>query len=224
MLLACAAAFPSRVPDVRVAGAKIAALPIGRVAYTLDTFDARVEKEGWANGMEGFMYPVLRQYVAGCGGRVIEDREMEECPPCARLAKWAAEAGMEIAAHKAGRGETRRRSVADWVYTGDVTPIEKALGAKAALLVAFKDTRAAVDGGAAVPAGPGTPAGWKKVGVACLIDLVDGRMLWCETREDKLEDLSSLTGARQALEQLLKPIFAGLNPSCAPAPAAPAAP
>jgi hypothetical protein len=214
IVLACEAAFQNRVGDARIATAQIAALPIGRVAYTLDSFDARVEKEEWANGMEGFMVPVLQRFVTGCGGRVVEDREVEECPPCARLSKWVASAGMEVAAHKAGRGETGRRSVGDWVYTGDVTPVQKALAAKIALVVAFKDTRDAADAGTPPPA-RAEAAAWKKLGVACLVDLVDGRMLWCEAREDSLADLTNLAGARRAMEQLLTPIFSGLNPSCA---------
>jgi hypothetical protein len=205
LVLACEPAFQSRVRDVPIATAQIAALPIGRVAYTRDTFEARVEKEEWANGMQGFMNPVLQRVVTGCGGRVVEDRELEECVPCARLSQWAANAGIEVAAYKAGRGEGRRRSVADWVYTGDVTPVQKALGAQAALVVAFKDTREA--------------AAWKKLGVACLVDLADGRMLWCEAREDMLTDLSKLAGAQRAMEQLIGPIFGGLNPSCAARPA-----
>jgi hypothetical protein len=216
--LACEPAFQGRVSDTPIATAHIAALPIGRVAYTLDTFDARVEKEEWANGMEGFMYPVLQRYVTGCGGHVMADHEFEECVPCVRLSKWVAQAGMEVAAHKAGRGETRRRSVADWVYTGDLGPAQKALGAKVALVIAFKDTRDAADAGAP-PSGHGDAAAWKKQGVACLVDLVDGRMLWCEAREDTLRDLSTLAGARRAMEQLIAPIFSGLNPSCAAATA-----
>jgi hypothetical protein len=228
----CEPAFQARVADARIAGAQIAAMPIERMAYTHDTFEARVEKELWANGMEGFMVPVLQKFVSGCGGRVVDDRELQECPPCAALSKWVARAGMEVAAYKAGQGgAARRRSVAEWVYTGDVAPVERALGAKVALVVAFKDTRAAGDAVAtattprtetATALATNEDAAWKKIGVACLVDLVDGRMLWCESREDTLRDLSSLTGARQAIDALVRPMFAGLNPSC-PAGVAPLA-
>jgi hypothetical protein len=199
----CEPVFQHRVNDPRLAPEQIVALPIVTVPHQMDSFDNRVEKQAWADAMEGFMTPVLERFVTGCGGRLVDQNEFEKCgTPCARLSGWASVAGLEVAAQKLGRAEIRRRAVDEWVYAADVTPAQKALAAKVALVVAFKDT-------------PDT----NKVGAACLTDLVDGRMIWCEARVDSPGVLGNVAGARHAIAELVRPIFSSLGPTCEPAPA-----
>jgi hypothetical protein len=106
-------------------------------------------------------------------------------------------ASLEIAAQKDGHRDFGRHSVGDWRFHGDLAPLADALQADTALTVLVRDTQ--LSAGRAMMGG----VYWRQIGVACLLSLHDGRMLWCDAKIDAWGDLQKPAVAEAAVRQLL---------------------
>ena len=203
----CGSGLKMRVPDVKVIPARTIFLPVSTRAYELDFGDNRTEEAERAGEMEKRIgveverqarakgaLPVPTDRIRGCGSRCVS--------LLATLINWGETAAKEIAASKYGAINLGRSSVAEWQNKRDFGPLRQAVDADFALVVYVRDTRE-TDGRAIGNAFIGRSTHFKQVGVACAVELLSGRMVWCASVVDQWDDLTSPDEARRAVQELL---------------------
>jgi hypothetical protein len=120
---------------------------------------------------------------------------------------------VETAAQITGQRNFGLRSVADWRFD-DPAPIAGALRADAVLLVVVLNTRYTLGRQLQGLVGAYTP--WHALCAACLVDLADGRLVWCDARADRWPDLRDPAVAAAAVSALLGGVDAVLAPPTRP--------
>jgi hypothetical protein len=211
-----------RVYDRLLVASRTSVLPIETIAFELDTSDNRVEKPEWAADMNTVMTQEIGRLIAGSGISLVDTPSMDACgAPCEQFRSWSLNAAAEIALQKTGRSDFNRRSVADWRYESDLTPVREALGADFTVTFFVRDTRETT--GRAIVAGlGGMYTYWKQVAVACVNDLATGRMVWCELKIDGMGQLDDPHYLRRAVGAVVWPIISQLrNSGRTPTPAKP---
>lgn len=200
------ASFQKRVPDAPMAPARMVVMPATVLAFELDAFDERTLQEEATDAMRSNVDDAVRAEAAARGIRFVT-RELDNQDQATKLLyahlwRWTARVSLEIAAQATGRRDFGRHSVGDWRFPGNVAPLAAALQADTALSVFVRDTSETTGrrlmGGVA-----GVYTYWKKIGVACLVSLHDGRMVWCETKVDAWFDLKDPKVAAIAIGELL---------------------
>jgi hypothetical protein len=151
------------------------------------------------------------------GARLFAPTDFEGQDPSvrllyARLWRWTAAASMEIAAQKTGHRDFGRHSVGDWRFGGNLGPLADALQADTALAVVVHDTHETA-GRAILNGMAHRYTFWKQIGVACLVSLHDGRMIWCDVRVDAWGDLKTPAVAGAAIRELLASLDAPPPPA-----------
>ena len=113
--------------------------------------------------------------VKACGDRCLELIRY--------LTRWSLNASMQIAAQMGGRTNYKQPSVRSWKANADFTPLRTAMKSDFVLIVQLRDiweTSGRVIGNILAS----RTITFKQVGVACVANLSDGRMVWCETIVD----------------------------------------
>jgi hypothetical protein len=198
--------FQNRVPGVPVAPERTVVMPVTVLAFEVDASDERTVKEDATDAMRDNVDAAVRAQAASRGLRVVarelDDQDQAVKSLYGRLWRWSAKVSLEIAAQATGRRDFGRKSVGDWRFPGNVAPLGPALQADTALSIFVRDTTEST--GRRILAGmSGSYSYWKKIGVACLVSLHDGRMLWCETKVDAWRDLRDPQTATAAITDLL---------------------
>ena len=205
----CAPPFQSRLPDVQIAPARMVVLPATVKVYEVDMNDDRTEVPDKTDAVRDNVDAAVRAQAAARGLRVfareLDGQDQMTKSLFGRLWRWSAKTSLEIAAQQTGRRDFGRRSVGDWRFPGNVAPLGTALQGDTALTIFVSDTGQSI-GRSIVSGMAGGYMYWKKIGVACLVSLRDGRMLRCETKVDAWGDLKDPRIASAAVGEL----FAGL--------------
>jgi hypothetical protein len=182
------------------------AMPVTVLAFELDASDERTLEEEATDAMRSNVDDAVRAEAAARGIRFVT-RELDGQDQATkslygRLWRWSAKASLEIAAQATGHRDFGRHSVGDWRFPGNLVPLAAALQADTALSVFVRDTSETT--GRRILSGlAGMYTYWKKIGVACLVSLHDGRMVWCETKVDAWFDLKDPNVASDAIGDLL---------------------
>jgi hypothetical protein len=202
--------FQTRVPDAAITPTRMIVLPAVVKTYELDATDSRAEHRD--ENLDSNIAAAVRTQATGRGLRLftreLDAQELAVKSLYARLWRWIPKASMEIAAQQTGRRDSGRHSVGDWRFPGDLSPLGAALQADTALTVFVSDTRETTGRSVALALGGGSTY-WKRVGVACVISLRDGRPLACDSRVDAWGDLNNPGVATAAVSEL----FDGLLPA-----------
>jgi hypothetical protein len=213
LLLVCAllgaacVPFRNRAPDLKVTPTRLTALPISIEAYQRQSIGVMTERSDWENEMEANMRPELQRIVARHGGSSIELEDIAKCGEvCWLFLSWSTSAAMEIAAQKTGYADFRLYSVEGWRYRGNLGPVHQALRSDFALVVVFHDFRQTI-GQAVLWALAGITTGRLTVSAACLTDLRDGRMIWCDARADPWRHVEQGEIARGAVQDVLTDLY-----------------
>jgi hypothetical protein len=120
---------------------------------------------------------------------------------------WASAALQEIAGKIAGTRASPRRSVGEWQFPQSLTTWRAALGADFALSVLFVDAYEPVaPGDAASHSAASSRYDAAQTGIACLVDLSDGRIVTCAASTRRFGDLRTPEGARDALADVVDKI------------------
>jgi hypothetical protein len=202
--LGCRPPFQNRVADVSIAPTRMVVLPAVVKTYELDASDDRTEHRD--ESVHANIDAAVRAHAAAHGIRALTRELDDQDQPAkllyARLWRWIPKASLEIAAQQTGRADFGLHSVGDWQFPGNLSSLSGALQADAALTVFVKDTQETT-GRTVAMAFVGGHTYWKKVGVACLVSLHDGRMIWCDSRVDAWSDLKVPGVATAAVGELL---------------------
>jgi hypothetical protein len=97
-----------------------------------------------------------------------------------------------------------------WRYSGDLAPMRAALDADFVLMSVFLDgdntmgrlLKNPVDGRARVA---------RRLGEACVVDLRDGRVVWCAHDYENTERIRTRENAQKAVDRLVAPLL-GMKP------------
>ena len=207
LLLACGGPLQNRVAGIEVSTARVAAAPVTIVAYKLDSFENRTRQPDWETQIAAGVVPEMTKLVLASGGRVIGSEDVESHAQLFdSFDAWATTAAMEIAASMHGHADYGKPSIGGWQFRKDLSPLREALGADFVMIMAFRD---AFETGGRVLASilSGVHTYWTQVGVVCLADLRDGRMVWCVSDADRWNDLRLPADGQQAVQDLLRPIL-----------------
>jgi hypothetical protein len=129
--------------------------------------------------------------------------------------RWSAKAAMEIAEAGAGANPSGRSSVEQWKNGRDLRGLQRALDADLALVFYVRDVQwtsgRQYGGGAKTPLVQALRGldhdDFKRVLVACALDLASGRMVWCSAIVDRWTeqyvDITSPKEARRLVQELL---------------------
>jgi len=213
----CGPAFQARLPDTAIASSRMEILPPVVREQELDTLDERTYLGEAKSLVSDNVKAEVDRQAQYRGARVFRPGDYGAMDPALRslynrLWRWTTTASMEIAAQKTGRYDFGRHSVGDWRFQGELAPLRAAWQRDTALAVVIHDTHEST--GRIVLSGmAGISTHWKQIGVACLVSLVDGRMIWCNVRVDAWPDLRDGAHAQTAIYDL----FSGLD--AAPKPA-----
>jgi len=123
-----------------------------------------------------------------------------------RFFNWGWRASFQIAQQQGHVANYGRASVGDWRFGGDVGRVRDALKMPMALFVVIRDM-SQTKGRVVASFLTGSHTRWLRVGIACIADLDDGRMIWCDSRVDRWDDLSDPDVARAAVRDLLGKVY-----------------
>jgi len=207
LALGCSPPFESRVPSLVVVPARMVVL--SPLVHDLDIATGgeaaprtQVE-EALRVGVDG----ALARFAARQGARVLQPDETVALPAATRqdlsaLYRWASVAVGNVTAQKTGRANYHRTSVGDWRFDGDLAALVRALRADTALFAAITD-RHETTGHRLRGSLEGNRQFWQTFCAACLIDLRDGRLVWCDAEVDAGRNLDDPTVAAAAVDALL---------------------
>ncbi len=207
LLVGCGYSAQNRLPDIAVSPTRVAAAPVTIVAYELDAFGKRTNCPDCEVQMATGIVPEMTKLVSAAGGRVIRSADVESHSRLFNsLHAWGTIAAMEIAAQLLGRTSYGRQSVGEWRFHKDLAPLREDLGADFVMIMAFRE---GFETGGRVIASMigGMHTYWRQVGVVCIADLRDGRMVWCEAGADRWHNLRLPEEGRDAVQYLLRPIL-----------------
>ena len=202
-IAACAPAFSTRTADVRIAPGRLA---VGPAIVSVVEFDGNgnlAPRADWAAAAAQNVDAAVVARVGANGGRIFVPADVAHTDvPYGDFRHWSSGALQEIAGKLDGSRASAHRSVTDWRYPQSLTTWRAALAVDFVLAVLFVD--AYESGGsaaaAAAPAAP-EPARYRaaQTGIACAVDLSDGRIVWCETARAAFGDLRTPDAARRAV-------------------------
>jgi hypothetical protein len=218
LLLVCAllgaacVPFRNRAPDFRATPTRLTALPVTIEAYQRQSLGIMTERSDWENEMEANMRPELQRIVALHGGSSVDFGDIAKCGEvCWLFLSWSTHAAMEIAAQKTSNAYFGLSSVEGWRYRGNLSPVHQALHSDFALVVVFHDVRQTI-GQTVLWALAGLTTGRMTVSAACLTDLRDGRMIWCDARADFWRSVEQGEIARGAVQDVLTDLYGRAAP------------
>jgi hypothetical protein len=220
-LIGCAP-FQHRAKTLTARPVRVVAFPAFTQAIELDAAGKRKPLDAWTDAMAAPLNAEVTRWAVGYGGHMFPETDAMMVPVIYRkFRKWTASALVEIAAQKTGRADFNRHSVDEWRFDQNLAPVRHLVDADFALVTLFNDGRNTA-GRIASHLFMGPVASglqnkqrqiyWTQVGAACLVDLNDGRMVWCNARADSWGDLSVPATARTAVGELLTDLYYGPQP------------
>ena len=184
-LAACAPAFSTRTAGVRIAPGRLAVGPAIVSVVEFDGSGKLAPRPDWAADAAQNVDAAVAARVTANGGRTFVAADVAHTDVTyGDFRRWSSGALQEIAGQLDGSRASAHRSVADWRYPQSLPTWRAALAADFVLAVLFVDAYEPA-GQAAPAAAGGEPAAARyraaQTGIACVVDLSDGRIVWCET-------------------------------------------
>jgi hypothetical protein len=202
-LAACAPTFSTRTAGVRILPGRLAVGPAIVSVVEFDGSGRLAPRPEWAATAAENVDAAVAARVTANGGRTFVAADVAHTDVTyGDFRHWSSGTLQEIAGKLAGNRASDHRSVADWRYPQSLATWHAALAADFVLAVLFAD--------AYEPAGQLETARYRaaQTGIACAVDLSDGRVVWCETARAAFGDLRTPEAARRAVGA----IVAGLCP------------
>lgn len=208
----CGPAFQTRLPNAAIVQSRIEILPPRVSEQEVDLADERTNMAEAKDLVADNVKAEIARQAKYRGARLFRSSDYGAMDPAVRpiydrLWRWAAIASFTIAAQKTGRHDFGMHSVGDWQFPGNLAPLRAALQMDTAMMVVVHDMHEST-GRVVLTHMFGIYSYWKQVGVACLVSLLNGRMIWCNVRVDAWPDLRVPVNAQKAVYDL----FSGLDP------------
>jgi hypothetical protein len=202
---ACAPAFALRVPGAQIDWRRVAAGPAIVSVFEFEGSGSLTPRADWTYSAVRNVDEAVTARITGLGGRAfVPDDVAHTDVPYGDFRRWSSRALQEIAGKIAGTRASPHRSVAAWRFPDSLTTLRAALRADFVLAVLFIDAYEPAAGAAGTaPATARYRAA--QTGIACLVDLADGRVVACESAPRPFGDLRSRDAARDAVADIVAP-------------------
>jgi hypothetical protein len=199
-----------RVPDVDLARATIAALPAEVLVSEIDADDKVTLRPDWtAPGAYNNVNAAVGRWAATRGSMIFSPEDLARMGlPYEAFRQWAQASLVEITRKAGRRSDGRHRSVGDWRFPGDIAPWRAVLRADFVLVLQSHDFRQTPGRHALTMVRP--PGGFSyalRNDTACLVSLVDGRIVSCSLARTALPGLESPDGAWEAVDFVTGGLF-----------------
>jgi hypothetical protein len=201
----CGPGFLLRVPGAPEDCRRIAAgQPVVSV-FEFDTGGGLKPRADWRYDAALNVEAALEARIKRGGGRAFVAADVAHTDVTSDdFRHWSSGALQEIAGKIAGTKSSARRSVSEWRFPQSLSTWRAALGKDFVLTLLFVDAYEP-----AAPAGTGSSSATSsrydaaQTGIACLVDLNDGRILACETSPHRFGDLRTAESARDAVAAIV---------------------
>jgi hypothetical protein len=195
-IAACAPAFSSRAAGVALVPRRIAVGPAVVSVFEFDRSGGLAQRADWTADAAQNIDAAIAARVAASGGRTFVAADVAHTDvPYGDFRRWSSGALQEIAGQLDGSRPSAHRAVTEWRFPQSLSTWHAALGADFVVAALFIDAYEVV--------APATPAAERyranQTGIACVVDLSDGRIVWCERARDPFGDLRTPEGARDAV-------------------------
>jgi hypothetical protein len=202
----CSPAFQLRVPDAPKTCRQIAAGPAVVSVFEFDANGGLEQRADWTYDAAANVDGAVAARVKRAGGRTFVAADVAHTDVTSDdFRHWTSAALQEIAAKIAGTKASPHQSVGEWRYPQSLTTWRAALGTSAALTVFFVDAYEPTP-----PGGSGASTGdassrydAAQTGIACLVNLDDGRIVACGTPTRRFGDLRTADAARGAVDDVV---------------------
>ena len=210
-LAACAPTFSTRIAGVGIVPGRIA---VGPAIVSVVEFDGNgnlAPRADWAATAAQNVDGAVAARVIANGGRTFVAEDVAHTDVTyGDFRHWSSGALQEIAGKLTGSRASDNRSVADWRYPVSLATWRAALAADFVLAVLFADAYEPADQATpAAGAGDSASARYRaaQTGIACTVDLSDGRIVWCETVRAAFGDLRTPEAARRAVGAIVAELY-----------------
>jgi hypothetical protein len=208
ILVACAGSFETRVADVQPMPARIAVMPARVAAYDLPTGSAPMPDVAGSLYAASIVDAAVAAWVRGQGGRTFDGTVVGGTSPrYDELRPWMEQAMQEISVELIGTAKARHRSVGDWRWRGDLAPWRATLGADFVLLVRLWDERWTAGRYVVNQVLPFAATRPDRTELACLLSLVDGRIVVCSGASTHGFTVTTEAGEREQVSHVLDGLF-----------------
>jgi hypothetical protein len=195
----CGPALATRIPDVRIAPGRLAAGPSSVSVFEFGGDGSLTSRPDWTGDAAQNVDAAVAARVTANGGRTFVPEDVAHTDVSyGDFRRWASGALQEIAGALAGTRASAHRSVSEWRYPQSLSTWRAALRADFVLAVLFADAYQSGRGEAAAPTGAAVYRA-AQTGIACVVGLGDGRIVWCETARAAFGDLRAAAAARAAV-------------------------
>ena len=215
----CAAPLKMSDPAHHVPPQSLAAVPPFVASFEIDADSKYVKHGDWQQAARAALEASIDYDVQAHGGRFFNDEQLKTVDRTA-FPDWAAQMLGEIMreAHLRQKGtETRHHTVFQWRYARPGLDVWRSfLGADYVMVSVFLDGQNTTGRSVtnALAAGFG---GWmidaRREGLACVVNLIDGRVVWCALAPFGPLSVRERATAQLFVDQLTAGLFTMTSPS-----------
>jgi hypothetical protein len=208
-VLGCGPALAMRVSNIHVVPSQLSAMPAMVEISELDARQTWTPREDWTSAATVNVDAAVDYVVAANEGDSFDAGDVANTEiPYGAFRRWSKLALTQIAAELDGSQRLSHRSISEWRFDYDLRSWRHRLQSDFVLVVLFRDAHNTVGH---VLVNALTPIFLRvyaqQVGIACVVDLRDGRIVWCESYVDPGGDLRDRLGATRAVNRLLRPLL-----------------
>lgn len=184
----------------RIPTSRLAAMPAIGETFSLDVDGAFISQDDMAARAAQSIDDSINYQLHAHGARMFNWDVVRKLPNAHDFVEWSAHSMEQIILELLGKSNQEHASVADFRYRGDLGIWRQTLAADYLLISYFingYDTRARASSWTVA-----THAARRAL--ACIVNLSDGRIVWCRFTDAATESVLSRDGAQGIVDRLLE--------------------
>jgi hypothetical protein len=197
-------AGPSLSVGARIPSSRLAAIPAIGETFSLDADGTFIPRDELAGRAAQSINDSINYRLHLHGARMFSWEDVRKLPNAHAFEEWSTHSMREIILEVVGKSQQEHASVADFRYRGDLGIWRRDLAADYLLISYFingYDTRARASSWT-------TSEQAARRALACIVDLSDGRIVWCRFTDRTTESVFTRGGAQEVVDRLLEAMLA----------------
>jgi hypothetical protein len=196
-------------PTVQLVSDRLVAFPAFAKAFELDASEKVTSLPEQSRAASESLDASINYRVSVNGGRAFTAPALGAVDDVAEFRDWSADTLLEIKSEAIDPGR-KHKAVFDHRYGGELTAWRSLLKADFVLISLFLDGqqsagRSALNGISMVVGAGATFA--RRDGIACVVALSDGRVVWCQVVDLGSLNVRERNGAQAAVDKVLAPLW-----------------